>query len=530
MSMIRFLILLAVSFVVYFPSLNGTYLYWDDTTHIINNPHLIEGDWLAFWTKDYYRLYIPVTYTIWTWVYMLSTSGWIYHVFNFMLHAACGVLFMRLLQLALPAVTPAALWLATLAFMLHPLQTEPVAWIAGGRDLLSTYFALWAALVIWRRDDWKGWVGSSVLFLLSLLSKATTAPLPVALLVIPAFRKTMTRAKWICLGLWLVAAAVVIQINKMIQQVETDNMLRPISLVDRLITVVDAFGFYIQKFLVPWPLSGDYGRIPWLVVEKKMYLLPMGLLAALLLVLALIKWRRPQTPLYGFSFFVIIMIPVSGIVSFMAQSQSSVADRYVYLAWAGPCILLAVAITYWPRLKYLTGAVVAVWAGVSFARSHVWVDNTTFFPNMLEYNPESFVGHTTMGVVDFGRGRMDWAEQHFKDGHRLMPLSVSPLGNLAQVYIEQNRMLDILRDIAPAFDAPGFIEFNKTNKASLARCARVIARAHLSQGANADAHRRLCLALVLDPEDRESQADFVRFSSEMQKRGIALPPCPPAPL
>ena len=95
-----------------------------------------------------------------------------------------------------------------------------------------------------------------------------------------------------------------------------------------------------------------------------------------------------------------MLVPVSGVVSFMAQSQSSVADRYIYISWAGPCILLAFMLTEWPRLQKPFIAVMVAWSAVSFARSKVWTENTLFFTDMLAYNPESFVGHNTMGVVD----------------------------------------------------------------------------------------------------------------------------------
>ena len=127
----RFLIFLAISVAVFIPSVTGTFLYWDDTTHISNNPQLLQGDVLSFWTKDYYRLYIPMMYTVWTLIYQISSSGWLFHFFNYALHAVNALLFFHLARLALPRVNGTALMLATVAFLVHPLQTESVAWIAG---------------------------------------------------------------------------------------------------------------------------------------------------------------------------------------------------------------------------------------------------------------------------------------------------------------------------------------------------------------------------------------------------------------
>jgi len=536
----RFLVLAALTSVVVSPALGGAYLYWDDSTHIINNPQMVAHDWLSFWSDQYYRLYIPVIYTVWTWLFMISDSPLMFHMFNVFLHALNGVLFFRLCGLAVPAADAdvkagrlwqrPALWIATLAFMYHPLQTEPVAWIAGARDLLSTTFALAAAIVMWKAARVPQFLLGTLLFLLSLLSKATTAPLPVALLVIPAFWAGAGRVKLAWLGAWLPLAGVVLYINKVVQQGETDNLIKPLSVGERLITMLDIFGFYTQKFFVPWPLTGDYGRIPSVVLGKQLYVMPIAIFFAAVAVLAFCKWRWRGFPLFGILFFGLMMSPVSGVVTFMAQSQSSVADRYVYLPWAGPCIMIAMAAVRYVRLRPLMLAVIACWCVVMFVRSGVYKENQTFFPNMLEYNPESFVGHTTMGVVDFSAGRFDLAEQHFKDAHRIMPLSVSPVGNLAQLYLEQKRMSDILAVIEPIFDGPGFIAFNKSNPESVARCARVIARAHMAFGRLGDANRKLCQALALAPTDPESQNDYRNFVLELQKRSLPANPCPPMPL
>src|SRR5262245_25208092 len=104
-----FFILLAVSTAVFFPSIQGHYLYWDDTTHIINNPNLVSGEWWKFWTESYYRLYIPVIYTVWSWLFLITSDPWIYHAFNILLHAANGYLFLRLARLTVPWASNTAL-------------------------------------------------------------------------------------------------------------------------------------------------------------------------------------------------------------------------------------------------------------------------------------------------------------------------------------------------------------------------------------------------------------------------------------
>lgn len=533
----RFLVLTALTLVAISPALNGGFLYWDDSTHVVNNPQLVAGNWFAFWQDQYYRLYIPVIYTVWTWLFMISQSQIAFHVFNACLHGLNGVMFFKLATLVVPEALAErgrlrhlSLWLATLAFMFHPLQTEPVAWIAGARDLLSTSFAMGAALIIWQATRWPQYALATVLFTLSLLSKAATAPLPVALLVIPAFRTTLNRTKLGVMAAWLPVAGVILYINKMVQQADADNLIPNLGVIDRLLTVIDIFGFYTQKFVVPWPMSGDYGRIPSLVLSKQFYLTTGAYFLVAVAFVAFCTWRWRRFPLFGILFYGLMMSPVSGVVKFMAQSQSSVADRYVYLAWAGPCWMILLGALKFPRAQPVLAVVILVWGGLMFTRSGVYKDNATFFTDMLTYNPDSFVGHTTMGVVDFTSGKFQLAEQHFKDANRLMPLSVSPIGNLAQLYLEQKRFIDIVQIVEPVFEQPGFIAFNKSNVESVARCARVIGRAHVYLNNLAAANRRFCQALALNPTDGESQSDYRTFVMELQRRSLPVDPCPPITL
>lgn len=514
--MARLILLLALSAAVFFPGFSGKFLYWDDSTHIINNPALVSGEWLKFWSESYYALYIPVIYSLWTLVYAISSTPLAFHIFNIVLHSLNGWMIYRLLKLSLPE-TPAGvgrgkgiLWLGTLAYMFHPLQTESVVWISGGRDLVSTAFGLAAALILWERESRRAYIFATVLFVLGLLAKATLAPLPVALLVLKEFRGRLSPARWITLSVWLVSAIGVLIVNKMVQQENLEAMVKvPALFPDRFIIMADILGFYIQKILVPFPLAADYGRIPEIVLAKKWFLLPAALFVAALATAILARIFKKPKYFEGWIFFGLILGPVLGIIPFMAQAQSSVADRYVYLAWFGPVMGICALATQFPKLKVLLAVMISVWMGMSFSHAHTWKDSDTFFTAMLDYNPNSFVGHTTIGVVKFQAGRLDLAEKHFREAHRIEPMLVSPVGNLAVLYWELKRFDRIVSEIEVLFTNPDFIKANLTTKPSLSRMGRIVARVQKMQSRLGDANRSWCQAFALDPANQDGVQEFL---------------------
>src|SRR6185295_18191082 len=81
---------------------------------------------------------------------------------------------------------------AALLYAVHPLRVESVAWVTERRDVLSQLFLFASALEYLRAQDDQSsyrrrYVASIALFALSLLSKASGAAFPVALLILDVY-------------------------------------------------------------------------------------------------------------------------------------------------------------------------------------------------------------------------------------------------------------------------------------------------------------------------------------------------------
>ncbi len=81
-----------------------------------------------------------------------------YHVVNILLHAGNGVLlFFLLRRLQMPAA-----WLAAMAWTLHPVNVESVAWITELKNIQSGFFFLlsvlcWLQFDVQKKSRWYFW-------------------------------------------------------------------------------------------------------------------------------------------------------------------------------------------------------------------------------------------------------------------------------------------------------------------------------------------------------------------------------------
>ena len=157
-------------------------------------------------------MYIPLSWMTLGLNYLLGgMNPWGYHLGNLLLHAAnAGLVYVvarRLLARALDRETPgdaAVEWgaaAAALAWGLHPLRVESVAWVTERRDVLAGLFDLLAVWAYLKAVDggplaarWR--FASLGAFTAALLAKGLTMTLPLTLLLLDVDPLRRTRTGW----------------------------------------------------------------------------------------------------------------------------------------------------------------------------------------------------------------------------------------------------------------------------------------------------------------------------------------------
>ena len=430
-----------VTAAVFLPSLWFPFLpFWDDDIHVHANPHLADLTWSslgALWSGPWQQLYIPLTYTVWAGLAALSRTAaglpanagalnpvW-FHGANVFLHAVSAALVFLLIRRvagkffpqSAPKLRDVAAALGACFFALHPLQTEPVAWVSGLRDVLGGCSGMAALVILFGADRPAAgrMAGASLLFLASLAAKPSGVylPLAAAVLAVVPFRWPWPRIALV-IAPWLAAGAAWVALTSSAQwAAELARDLVPWW--TRPLVAGDALAFYTGKVFWPADLAADYGRAPDRMMSTGAlwwhWLGPALLTAALAVVKPLRIYLVP------WALFVLALLPTSGLVPFNFQVVSTVADRYAYAALAGPALALAMAVLQVarPAATIAAAALVVALAVTTSVRLPLWSEDVKLFADTLAVNPQSWKAkHNYASALD-DRGRTAEAEPMMRE-------------------------------------------------------------------------------------------------------------------
>ena len=494
----------ALTCLVFLPALDGRFLPWDDESNLVANRawrglgpsqlgwmltslhkgHWIPVTWLSF----------AVDYLVWG----MDPRG--YHLTNVLIHGANAglvcLLVMRLLETASGVGGTARLAgaaAAALAFALHPLRVESVAWVTERRDVLSAFFFLLAILAYLRavreeslwRSRWS-WLALGA-FALSLGSKSMAVSLPVVLLVLDAYplgrvsagawrARLMEKAPFALLSLLAAAIAMVA-----VRSGGSVSSLGDLGVAQRLAISGYSVVFYLWKTLLPTGLSPLYELPLDLDPGSPMYRLSLTLVAAITIAALLLRRRWPWL-LAAWAAYIVMLLPVVGIAH---NGPQIAADRYTYLPCLPWALLLGGLVSVlWSRAWSIAVAAVAVGclAWLTVGQIRVWRDAETLWTHALVTAP-SAIAHSSLGVALDERGRPEEAITHFRQALRVNPRLAHAENNWGIALAKQGRWEDAARHYEAALQIdPRYAEAHANLALALGRLGRYAdAQRHLEQ-------------------------------------------------
>lgn len=449
----------------YLPSLGGEFVTWDDNRNFLDNTAyrglgLTQLAWM--WTSTHMGHYVPVTwmtlgldYVVWG----MNPLG--YHIQNVVLHGLNAALVFTLATrvFARAGVSadgdPGNVWpsvVAALVFAVHPLRVESVAWITERRDMLSLMWYLTSVLCYLRFVAHEGrrwyWV-SVVLFVLSLLSKATSMTLPAALLVLNAYplRRiggqagyTTPEARRVALELIpfgvLAAAAATASIF----------VLHPpaqLTLTEKIAVSAYSLAFYMWKTLWPTALAPLYEMPSRVDPAAARYLVSY----ALVIVGGTAAWavrRRWPGVTAALAAFFLTMLPMLGVVQ---NGPQIAADRYTYHAAPILGLLIGAAWAHWrgPRLAVrlaATGGVLAALGAATWHQSGYWRTSEQLWGRVLAVDSTSSIAQIAMGDLLIAEGRAGEAAVHYGRGVQFDPDYAEGHNNLGVALARDGRVAE----------------------------------------------------------------------------------------
>jgi Tfp pilus assembly protein PilF len=471
---IIFLILLLLAFLPYANTLLAGFVY-DDNFQVIENPyvhsfrHLREIFTTTVWSfqgaagvTNYFRPMMTLGYLL---TYQIAgLVPFSFHLVNLILNgvAVCLVFFLlRRFSGERVALIAAGL------FALHPVHTEPVAWIAAVTDLQLTVFYLATFLLYLRLSETAHGIRSRsimcVVFLLALLSKEQAMTLPVLVTVFEYFYRddrsaTSAWEKISRVGPLWAMAAFYLTIRTIILGGVASVLIRPnLSWHDTLLSAISLIGGYLGKLIWPAHFSAFYVFHPSRNFTDPQVLLGLAGIIACTCIFTLL-WKHSQLQSFA---FLLIFLPLGPVLNARWMPASVFAERYLYLPSVGFCWLLG-----WGALKLWNGdisvrqnnlllpltraipalvAVIALLYGVrTVARNRDWTSDEVLFRQALESQSDASLVRSDLGAVLYNHQKIDEAEREWLAALAYGPSNVFALDNLALLRQQQHRYAESL--------------------------------------------------------------------------------------
>ena len=496
---LAFAIALAAAFEVYAPSLNGPFLF-DDQILPFGRPDF-PFDSLRAWISGVRPL---LMFTYWINYQLSGPHTFSYHAFNVLFHGMVSILVFFVMRKILEWAQVDGVRRDVLAvfagalFLLHPVNSESVGYVASRSENLSVLFFLGAfALFLYRRSAEITWTRTALVLLVfaaAVLSKEHTVVLLALLLLTdyfwnPPFSFAGIRRNWrLYAPVSIGGALAVVYLARLLRGATSAGFsIKEFTWYQYFFTECRAFWLYIRLFLFPAGLRIDYDYpVSHTILEHGAV---VGLMAILLAAGTAFYFRR-RYPLasYGFFAYVILMAPTSSFVPI----ADPVAERRLYLSMIG---LLFIVAEFLRRVDVRQPRWMAAMAGVlliagiaTYNRNFVWSDKVVLWEDTAAKSPGKSRVEFHLAQAYYEHSECDKALPHYERSAALDPTDY-------RLFIDWGLAYDCLNQPEQAL-----AKFK--HAASMKATAHVysqIGMVYGKQGKNAEALDALATAEKIDP-------------------------------
>ncbi len=422
-------LIVVLNCIAFFPTLTGNFLNWDDEENVVYKEDIraFGPDHLTWIFTDFtVGDFKPLAWTSYCFDYTfwrLNPFG--YHLGNLLLHIVSGVLVLVLFSRLGIQFSPSTksiiigpAFLAALFFSLHPLRAESIGWISERKDVLCCVFYLASIVAYLRYIELRrpGWYQTALLFaLLAMLSKPMAVTITLVLILIDFLVRgernppAISNKRWLREKIPFFLLAVGVGILAFYGQTRHQALvpLRLIGPAERVRLFCNTLVFYLGKIILPVRLSAAY---PATVIFSRTAGsgLPAGMvLASFTIFGAGLRYRRYRGPLFFWLWFVIAILPVSGI---FPTGMASAADRFTYLPSIGIAGLLFTGLCSLSGRRHerkvffaaLTGSICLMI--LSYRQAGVWVNSEVLWRDAVESYPDAPIARAHLGQLLYQRG------------------------------------------------------------------------------------------------------------------------------
>ncbi len=541
-------------------------------------------------SSEYFRPMTQIAYMIEYHIFGFKPWGW--HLVNGLLHMLNALMVFvvgRALFLAfassesvkegvagaggrdqLEARALIAAFVSAALFAAHPVNVEPVAWVACIGELMYMLFAMTAFYIYMLLNPsresgaWEGlnpregkrrvslYLLSLVLYFLAALSKETGLTLPAVLIAYDYMRRRSIRS----IPFRNYVPFVLVAIGYILLR---SYVLKGVSPREAYLEhpVLQALNFFpvmlkfLGKLILPVNLSPAYIYEPILSVADPLMLVSIVVVISLVCLLWRYRFAKPWLPVAA----VMLFIPLTPTFLLLFRDHvlyhiAIPSDRFLYMPSAGAALIFGffIARRLQGGIKLQAGKTwVAVFIAVALLfgygaieRNAVWKSDTTLWAATIEGDPDNYFAHWVMAELHMNDGRPSEAVRELNEVERLRPGYPAVRHRRGMMYFALGELQlaeadfeEVLRDDPANSDAHynlamiylGRGELNKSLTASRkaletvtsgfmrVRILNGIAVAYTALGEYDLALAATEGALSIDPSDTEAQENFAALKS-----------------
>lgn len=455
------LIIVVVGIIVFFNSLRNPFIL-DDISQIVSSPaiHTIRSIPSFFYASMTYPknvaynifhlYYKPLFFITYTLLYSFSRNSPIaFHVLQLTIHITNTVLlfiiFSRLLNQRIAFVL-------SLIFLVHPVNSETVIYIAALQDVLFVFFGLLALKItiepMQKLFSYTRLFFISLLLLLSLFSKESGI---LFLIILLLYSWLFTRRNFMGISIAIAAISALYVSLRFIASHNSVGLLyltliQRTSFWVRLTTVPRIFFYYLSEFFLPIHLATTQA---WLVryLDFQNFFLPL-LLDTLVLVYIFIFGRvlyKKRNHLFNlYLFFALWFIVGLGIHLQIIPLDATVEDRWFYFPMIGLLGILGILLSPLNKrfsdnhfLKIIStvffSITLVLLSILTIIRNSQWQTPLRLYSHDVQY-AESPLLYNNYGNMLIDTGRFDEAKTYFEQSIALDSKIGKNINSLAAWY------------------------------------------------------------------------------------------------
>lgn len=470
LSLLLGLVLVVVTLLVYWPSLDGEFLRYDEEAYVTKNEVVQQGlsregiAW-AFSLEPSTIYWHPLTWLshmLDVQLFGMNPRG--HHAGSVLLHTLSTlILFLVLFRMT------GNLWAGAVVaalFSLHPLHVESVCWIAERKDVLSGFFwmlTMGAYVLYVEKMRATRYLAVLVCFALGLMSKPMLVTLPFVLLLLDYWplqrlsRETLAYRMLEKLPLLIMAIAASVMAFQVQRDIGAVSLLDELPVHIRLGNALVSYAGYLLNTIWPLQLATFY---PHPGLDLEMWRVAVGALVVGV-VSGFVIWQSSRRYLtVGWLWYLGTLIPVIGLVQ---AGDQAMADRFTYIPLIGIFIMIVWGV--WGLMPEIvrgrsrgmtlivpTMLVLGVLIPVTKFQIKTWQNSVALWERTLQVTRGNYFAHNNLGQAYNDAGRYLEAADQYTAAIALNPAWPEGYSNLGNALVGAGRFDEAIPQFETALE------------------------------------------------------------------------------